>query len=245
MFEATTVATTILILNKNKKTSGTILIDAREECEILERQQKGQYGGKSHANRTYTKKYKYFSEENIKKIVDVLNEPKEIKGFSKIATLKELEEREWQLAPSMYLDIEFENPPHREYKDIINDLNYVVSQKNCLKLTINEKVAKEMGIYSVFEESARADSEFDKNNDFYKKISGLDLIKHDYLTFSKKKNEVKFENKSDSEISIVLLSILQAWKQHIMYLNTLENRYLIELRDALLPELMSGELEID
>ena len=34
------------------------------------------------------------------------------------------------------------------------------------------------------------------------------------------------------------------WKQHIYYLNIEENRYLVELRDALLPELMSGKIDL-
>ena len=37
---------------------------------------------------------------------------------------------------------------------------------------------------------------------------------------------------------------LQMWKQHIMYLNNEENRYLVELRDALLPDLMSGKIDL-
>ena len=61
---------------------------------------------------------------------------------------------------------------------------------------------------------------------------------------SKKKNEIKFENQSDTEISTILLSIMQMWRQHIMYLNLEENRYLMELRDALLPDLMSGKIDI-
>ena len=36
--------------------------------------------------------------------------------------------------------------------------------------------------------------------------------------------------------------IIQKWKQMIMYLNDEENRYLAEFRDALLPELMNGNL---
>lgn len=42
----------------------------------------------------------------------------------------------------------------------------------------------------------------------------------------------------------IFLSILQMWKQHIMYLDNEENRLLIEMRDALLPELMSGKLNL-
>ena len=38
--------------------------------------------------------------------------------------------------------------------------------------------------------------------------------------------------------------IFNMWKQHIYYLNIEENRYLVELRDALLPELMSGKIDV-
>lgn len=38
--------------------------------------------------------------------------------------------------------------------------------------------------------------------------------------------------------------IMQTWKQHIYYLNQQENRYLAELRDALIPDLMSGKIDV-
>ena len=62
---------------------------------------------------------------------------------------------------------------------------------------------------------------------------------------AKKKNEIKFENNSKEQLSSVLIMILNMWKQHIYYLNLEENRYLMELRDALLPELMSGKINLD
>ncbi len=40
------------------------------------------------------------------------------------------------------------------------------------------------------------------------------------------------------------MMIFNTWKQHIYYLNFEENRYLAELRDALLPELMSGKIDV-
>lgn len=61
---------------------------------------------------------------------------------------------------------------------------------------------------------------------------------------SKKKNEIRFENNSKDILSSILVLILNSWKQHIFYLNQEENRYLAELRDALLPELMSGKIEV-
>ena len=61
---------------------------------------------------------------------------------------------------------------------------------------------------------------------------------------SKKKNEIRFENNSKDILSSILVLVLNSWKQHIFYLNQEENRYLAELRDALLPELMSGKIEV-
>ena len=77
-----------------------------------------------------------------------------------------------------------------------------------------------------------------------KKIADEKIIKEDYFQTSKNKNEIKFENKSKDSVSSILMMIFQMWKQHIYYLNNEENSYLAELRDALLPELLNGNLEI-
>ena len=74
---------------------------------------------------------------------------------------------------------------------------------------------------------------------FKKKIE-----KEKFISITKNAGEFKFENGSKDRASTILMSILQIWKQHIMYLNNEENRYLIELRDALLPDLMSGKIEL-
>lgn len=60
----------------------------------------------------------------------------------------------------------------------------------------------------------------------------------------KKKNEIVFSNNSKENISSIFMLIFNMWKQHIYYLNIEENRYLVELRDALLPELMSGKIDL-
>ena len=76
------------------------------------------------------------------------------------------------------------------------------------------------------------------------KIIDQKIEKENFIFMSKKAGEIKFENGSKDSISTILMSIMQMWKQHIMYLNNEENRYLIELRDALLPDLMSGKIEV-
>ena len=75
-------------------------------------------------------------------------------------------------------------------------------------------------------------------------VDGKTIEKENFIRLSKNAGEIKFENGSKDSISTILMSIMQMWKQNIMYLNNEESRYLIELRDALLPDLMSGKLEI-
>ena len=70
------------------------------------------------------------------------------------------------------------------------------------------------------------------------------IEKENFIQLSKKAGELKFENGSKENVSTILMSILQMWKQHIMYLNNEENRYLIELRDTILPDLMSGKIDL-
>ena len=76
------------------------------------------------------------------------------------------------------------------------------------------------------------------------KLGARALVEQNYFMTSKKKNEIRFENNSKDILSSILVLILNSWKQHVFYLNQEENRYLAELRDALLPELMSGKIEV-
>lgn len=76
-------------------------------------------------------------------------------------------------------------------------------------------------------------------------FTGKTIEKENFIRLSKNAGEIKFENGSKDSISTILMSIMQMWKQHIMYLNNEENRYLIELRDVLLPDLMSGKLNLE
>lgn len=61
---------------------------------------------------------------------------------------------------------------------------------------------------------------------------------------SKKKTEIRFENNSkDILSSILVLDFEQLEATHFLSKQE-ENRYLAELRDALLPELMSRKIEV-
>ena len=119
----------------------------------------------------------------------------------------------------------------------------MIEEKNGLKLTMNESLAKAIGLYEIFQ-AFKASEEINKAMNETLGFTGEKIIPENFIAMSKKAGELKFENGRKDSVSTILMSILQMWKQHIMYLNIEENRFLLELRDALLPDLMSGKIDI-
>ena len=66
----------------------------------------------------------------------------------------------------------------------------------------------------------------------------------DYIQFTKNKNEFVYKCNDKEILPQILLQFLSVWKNQIALLNTMQNQYLAELRDAMLLYLMSGKLEI-
>lgn len=244
MFESTGIATCIIVFNKHKSTTQIELIDMRNTYEVEEREQRGQYGGTSHTNRVYKKAVNVFSDEQMKRAIKAIEEHTTEKEFSVSISLESVREKKYDLLPSAYFEIDFEPLHHREYKDIIADLNHVIEEKNGLKLTMNESLAKAIGLYEIFQ-AFKASEEINKAMNETLGFTGEKIISENFIAMSKKAGELKFENGRKDSVSTILMSILQMWKQHIMYLNNEENRYLTELRDALIPDLMSGKIELN
>ena len=244
MFEATSIPTCIIVLNKKKETTHISFVDMRQTYDVEQREQNGQFGGASHENRTYKKEVKVFSDEQMRKAIDSISNQSAIPGFSKTVSIQTIEENDYNLIPSRYIDFQEEGFKHREYEDIIDDLNRVIKEKNGLKLTMNESLAKSIGLYDIFLMFKQSEETNSAMNDMLS-FTGKKIEKEKFISMSKNAGELKFENGSNDSISTILMSILQMWKQHIMYLNNEENRYLAELRDALLPDLMSGKIKLD
>lgn len=243
MFEKTSISTCIIVFNKEKTTSQISFIDMRETYTIEEREQNGQYGGKSHENRTYKKAIKTFSDEQMEKAIESIKNKAEIPGFSKTVPIKTVQENDYTLTPARYIELQLQECEHRDFSEIVDDINRIIAEKNTCKLTVNVTIAKMLGFDT---ELYAADSENQQAlNELLKNIAGKELIKNNYIVFSKNKNEIKFENNSKEKLSSILRMILSSWEQHIFYLNEEENRYLAELRDALLPELMSGKIDVE
>lgn len=243
MFEGTGIPVCILVLNKKKITTTISFLDMRQTFLEEVREQNGQFGGASHEKRTYKKRVKVFSEEGMQKAINAIQEKVSEAGFSKPVSSQIVKENDNILNPGEYIEMQEAESKHRECGEIIDDLNRIIKEKNAVKLTMNESLAKSLGMYEVFqlfkhsEETCRAIEEVLSFTE--KKIE-----KENFISMTKNAKELKFENGSKETVSTILLSILQMWKQHIMYLNNEENRYLAELRDALLPDLMSGKLSL-
>ena len=241
MFESTGIATCIIVLDKNKKTATTEMVDLRQKYKEDVREQNGQYGGNSHTNRTYKKTLKVIPVEVMDEVLTAIGERKNIPDFCKTVSIQKMKENNYTLFPSHYLDRQETDTEHRSYADIVNDINRITQEKNACKLTLNESLAKGMGFDVDLYKQAQRDTGLEGS---LTKLGADRLERQDYFAVSKKKNEIKFENNSKEHLSSILIMILNNWKQHIYYLNQEETRYLAELRDALLQDLMSGKVDI-
>lgn len=244
MFESTDIPVTLLLLNHDKK-DRICFIDASKLVTKETREQKGQYGSAGHTNRVYKKTINVLKEPAIDKILECLNGA-EYPGICKWATLDEVKDKNFSLQPRIFIDEEYSaGCNYRSLKDIVQDLNRIRRHRNVLKITVNETLAKELGIYFLKEEKEKSENGEDSLGKTIKKITGETLIKENWITFSKKKNELRFENNDPELLSEMLRILLPMWKSHLMYLNNSENQYLAELRDALLPLLMTGKLDLN
>ena len=240
MFEATGVATCILTLRKTRVTTAVEMIYCFEKNYIrAERKQRGQFGGTSHTDRVYTKTINEYSSENIDNIVNFADTKKDETGFAKAVYSEGIKEKMYRLSPSVYIDFEYEEPKHRDYAEIMKDINRIRRKKNACKLVINETIARQMG----FDIKLYQEDSGDMCH-LMMKLCGQKFEKSDYIQFTKNKNEFVLKSNSKEEFPELLLLAFNMWKQRVMMLNNDENILLAELRDALLPDLMSGKIEI-
>lgn len=243
MFESTSIGTCLITFSKKKQTQMIEMVDMRQKYTTEIREQNGQFGGASHTGRTYTKEMKTFSAEQRREMLDAIKRLKNEPGFCKSVSLAAVKDNECLLVPSRYIDAKIENESHRPYAEIIKDLNRVTAERNQCRLVINETIAKRLGVYCVYD----LDKKGELPEDFLQlieKISGEKIMRNDSIRCTKNKNELTFQNGSKDELSFILRMVLRDWKNNIIRLNEQQNIYFAELRDALLPDLMSGKIQV-
>lgn len=238
MFEATSIPTCIILFDKRKKSLNVEMIDLRQEYVEKQREQNGQYGGSSHTNRTYTKTIKVITEEANEKALRAIANAENIDGFSRSVPLEEIRKQDYSLVPSKYIELPEMEVKHRSFEDIAADYNRIVKAKNAVQITFNETAARRLGIpielYKSQENTTLADP-FGCVGQKCEKENNVHFTKSDGI-------QIKCSTKTD--IPILICDFIRDWTQYERYLNNEQNRLLAEFRDALLPELMSGKIEI-
>lgn len=235
MFEATSIPTCVMVFSRGNKRLK--FFDCRKKAAQEQRDQNGQFGGASHQNRTYHKTVNTLPDDVISA---VCGDCESVPGFSWEEPVTAILENDCNLVPSRYIEPESQAETHRPYADIIADINRISRERSTIKITCNESWAKELGIFDVAQAVQQGE-----NIDLSKSFAavGGQYKNRRYLTLTKSK-ELKIENQDNEFLSSLILLFLPMWKQHIYYLNQEENRLLAELRDAMMPDLMSGKLEV-
>ena len=122
LFFGTSIATCIMVLKKNKVDNRTLFIDATNECIKVTNNNK-------------------LTQENMDKIVECFANRTETKHFSHLATYEEIEENDYNLSVSTYVEAE----DTREKIDIVKlnaEIKEIVAREQVLRDEIDKIIAE-------------------------------------------------------------------------------------------------------
>lgn len=234
MFESTSIPTCILVFDKHKQTRKIALIDLKDKCREEIRDQRGQFGGNSHTGRTYHKAVMTIPSEVMQECMDLIDSQQDKEGVCKWVQPEDLGKNDWNLTPKRFFDLNIDIT-HRPYEDIAADYNRVISQKNAIQIRMNRTAAKRLGYDCM-------DTDRPDLSDAFALV-GQKAEKEKFISFGAD-DGITIKISTKDGLHPLILDFLNHWKQMIIYLNNEENRLLAEFRDALLPELMSGKIEV-
>ncbi|MGE9908801.1 N-6 DNA methylase [Limosilactobacillus reuteri] len=235
MFESTSIPTSLLIFNKKKQTSNILMINADSLAKEEIREQRGQVGSKSHTSRVYKKKINVLPNEAIKKIELFLDKPGDEQGISKVVPIETIKEQGYVLTPNRYIEMKQKDIQHSSLEKLSEELNRVSAEKGAVKLTINRKMANDLGLLpliKLLQESTKTSKEL---NDVFKD-EGISLNTDSIVTLTNSKT-FKIEVKKWDKLPDLIVMFAQMWKQVMVHYNNEENRYLMELKDIMLERL--------
>ena len=235
MFESTSIPTCIMVFDKHKRTRQIAMIDLTERCEDSIRDQRGQFGGSSHEGRTYHKTIKVIPEELMEHCLKLIEDGIEEPDLCVLVSPDCIKENGYIITPRRYIGIKSDPVTHRPFSDIANDYNRIIKQKNAINIRMNKTAAKRLGYDCMDRERLDLTESF--------AVVGQKVEKENYISFGAD-DGIRITVSTKEGIHPLIIDFLNHWKQMIVYLNTEENRLLAEFRDALLPELMSGKIEV-
>lgn len=232
MFESTSIPTSLLIFNKKKQTSNILMVNASSLATEEVREQRGQVGSKSHTNRVYKKKVNVLSDDAINKVMSLLDKPADEPGLSKVASIETIKGQDYILTPNRYIEMKKETVQHSSLEKLAEQLNRVSAEKGAVKLTINKKMANDLGLMpliKLLQEGGQTSKEL--NEQF--KDDGIALSDESIVTLTNSKT-FKIEVKKWDKLPAIVVMFAQMWKQLMITCNNEENRYLMELKDIML-----------
>ncbi|WP_051577826.1 N-6 DNA methylase [Sporolactobacillus terrae] len=245
MFESTSIPTCILSLTP-KDNENISMIDARESAEKFIREQRGGStdADVTHRARIYKKEINVLKDDSINKITATVHKKSDEADFSKTIDVDDAMMNSFVLTPSRYIEHKNAEVEHRPLSEIANDIHRLSVVKNAVKVTINETIAKELGFDDLAETMKENNDLIAENNRNMKKIGiNLDLQTDRYITMSRSR-VLKIELTDKNDVPSVFRIIMLLMTQRCMFFNDEENKLMRELRDALLPELMSGRIRV-
>ena len=122
LFFGTSIATCIMVMKKNKTDNKTLFIDATKECIKVTNNNK-------------------LTDDNMDKIVNCFANRSEIEHFSHLATYDEIEENDYNLSVSTYVEAE----DTREKIDIVKlnaEIKEIVAREETLRKAIDEIITE-------------------------------------------------------------------------------------------------------
>ena len=242
MFESTSIPTCILLFDKQKTSKDVTLINAEEMKTLEVRMQRGEGAA---FGRVYKKELSTFTEEQLIGICGLLGKDQE--PYSVVAKYDDLTQNEYSLRIGFYLKPKFEGSLHRDFNDILKDINRVIQERNIIRLNVNKVWAEKLGLIEIVSLCEQSNNIAKQLNNSLESFVNYDvdakITDNKYIKLSDSKVFL-IENTDKSKLSTLIVLFINMYKQHIYYLNDEEDRYLKELRDALLPELMNGNLKL-
>lgn len=235
MFESTGIPTCIVLFDRKKKTLKVEMVDLKDIFETETRDQRGQFGGAGHTGRTYHKTVNVITPEAMQKAVAAIEELKDESGFCKAVYPQDIIHNDCILTPGRYIEQKTIEAVHRSFEDIAKDYNRVIAEKNAIRIRMNRTAAKRLGFECMGAERPDLTASF--------AVVGQKAEKEEFISFSAD-DGIRITVSTKETIHPLIREFLGHWRLMIMHLNDEENRYLAEFRDALLPELMSGKIEL-
>lgn len=230
-FESTSVSTVLLLFGQPQDTAR--MINAEPLFVPTVREQRGE-GGAAHYNRIYRKTIMAIPQEGIDDVCRAVGSNEDEVGISATAEHAKMGS-DWNV--HSYITEELKPAYHRNIAEIVADVNRIARAKASIRVTINEKAARDLDIPKEMGEKA----DFKDVNDYLTKNGYPTVESIDFCTFTKSA-EIVFRTKTNKGVTSMLQFWIREWAMRIHELDEVENVYLAELRNALISDIFDSQI---